>query len=86
MLNHWPFVLVVLLGVGGLTVALLRSKKRLQSAKSRSLWDYLLLWPLIFDQPLRKVRVAAGGRFFATGELVGIGVFIVILVIGLIFF
>jgi hypothetical protein len=86
MLNHAPLVLVVLLGAGGLIVGLRRSKKRLQSAKSRSVWDYLFLWPLILDQPVRRERVAAGGSFFTTRESVGIAVFVAILVIGLTFF
>lgn len=79
-------VLVLLLGVVGLLVAVLRSKKRVQSGEARPLLDYLLVWPLILDQPARRERLAAGGRFLTTGELVGIAIFVVILIIGLVFF
>jgi hypothetical protein len=80
------FFLVVLLGVAAVIVAVLRSKRRVQSGKPRPLLDYLLLWPLILDQPARRERVASGGRFLTIGELVGIVVFVVILIIGLAFF
>jgi hypothetical protein len=80
------FFLVVLFGLIVFIIAVLRSKRRVQSGKSRPLLDYFLLWPLIFDQPARRERVAAGGRFFTTGELVGAAIFVVILIIGLAFF
>jgi hypothetical protein len=80
------FFLVLLLGMVALLVAVLRSRRRLQSGKSRPLLDYFLLWPLVLDQPARRERVAGGGRFFTTGELVGVAIFIVILIIGLAFF
>jgi hypothetical protein len=80
------FFLVLLLGVFAFLVAVLRSKQRVQSGKPRPLLDYLLLWPLILDQPSRRERVAAGGRFLTTGEFVGIVIFVVILTIGPVFF
>lgn len=80
------FLLVLLLGAVAFLVAVLRSKRRVQSGKPRPLLDYFLLWPLIFDQPARRERVASGGRFFTTGELVGVAVFVVVLVVGLAFF
>jgi hypothetical protein len=79
------FILVLLLGIVALLVALLRSKKRVQSGKRRPVWDYFLLWPLIFDQPARRQRVAVGGRFFTNGELVAMVIFVVTLIIGLVF-
>ena len=80
------FSLVLLLGTVAFLVAVLRSKRRVQSGKPRPLLDYVLLWPLILDQPARRERVASGGRFFTTSELVGVAVFVVILVVGLAFF
>jgi len=80
------FFVVLLLGFSALIVAVLRSKRRVQSTKSRSLMDYFLLWPLVFDQRARRERVAAGGRFFSTREFVGAAIFVVILVIGLALF
>jgi hypothetical protein len=80
------FFLVILIGVIAFAVAVQRSKKRVASPSARSLLDYLLLWPLFFDQPARRERVSAGGGFFTKGELVGVAVFVVILIIGLVFF
>lgn len=46
----WPFAVVLIVGVVGLTVALTRSSKRARSAdKSRSILDYLLIWPLLLE-------------------------------------
>jgi hypothetical protein len=81
-----PFFLVLLLGLAALLVAVIRSKGRVQSDKPRPLLDYFLIWPLIFDQPARRQRIASGGRFFTTGELVGAVIFVVLLIIGLVFF
>jgi hypothetical protein len=64
MVRYGAFVLIVLLGLGGLAIVLVRSRRRMQSAKSRNIWDYVLLWPLILDPPTRREWVAAGGRFF----------------------
>ena len=80
------FLLVVLLSLGALLIAVLRSKKRVQTSPSpRSLWDYLLVWPVVFDQPTRRERVARGGRFLTTGEVVGATVFLLVLILALIF-
>ena len=65
------FFLVLLLGMIAFLVAVLRSKKRVQSGKPRPLLDYLLLWPPIFDQPARRERVAAGRRFLTTVSSLG---------------
>ena len=86
MVRYGPFVLVALLGLGGLAVVLVRSLRHMRSAKSRNIWDYVFVWPLILDQPARRERVAAGGRFFTARELVGTTIFVGVLVIGLIFF
>ena len=75
------FVLVILLGGGSLTVALVHSKRRVREAKSRSLWDYFLFWPLILEQPARRERVESGGHFFTIPELVATAVLGVVLLI-----
>lgn len=80
------FLIVVTLGLCCFLAGMIRSRRQLQPEKSRSLFDYFLLWPLIFDQPARKARVASGERLFTTGEIVGMTVFVVMLAIGLIFF
>jgi hypothetical protein len=86
MARYGAFFLVLLLGTVAFLVAVLRSKRRVQSEKPRPLWDYFLLWPLVFDQPARRERVAGGGRYFTTGEVVGAVIFVVILIIGLAYF
>ena len=78
------FFLVLLVGLVALAIAILRSKRRVQSATpTRSLWDYVFLWPLIFDQPARRERVSQGGRFLTTGETFGAIAFLVILIFAL---
>lgn len=86
MARYGPFVFVVLLALGGLVVALVRSQRRTQSAKSRNVWDYVFLWPVILDQPERRKRVEAGGGFFTTRELVGAALLVVVVVIAVRFF
>jgi hypothetical protein len=82
------FIAAAVVGIVGLFVALYRSKRRLHSSESppRTILDYLLLWPLVLDQPARRDRVATGGQMFTTGEKIGAGVFVAILVVGFIFF
>jgi hypothetical protein len=50
----WPFAafaLVLIVGTVGLVVALARSSKRARNPdKSRSILDYLLVWPLLLEQ------------------------------------
>lgn len=80
------FLLFVSLGVAFVIFAVVRSKKRLQSAEPHTLLDYFLLWPLIFDQPARRERMAVGGRFFTIGEIIGAIFFVAILIVGMVFF
>jgi hypothetical protein len=75
----WPFAafaLVLFLGAVGLAVALARSSMRARSSdKSRSILDYLLVWPLLLernaahlddDQRRRsRKRMAVGWIFLA---------------------
>jgi hypothetical protein len=77
---------VIAFGLTGVIVAIIRSKRHMQSAKPHALLDYFLLWPLILDQRARRERVAAGGRFLTTGEIVGTALFVVVLMVGLTLF
>ena len=75
----WPFAafaLVLVVGAVGLVVALARSSKRARSPdKSRSILDYVLVWPLLLernaahlddDQKRRsRKRIAVGWIFLA---------------------
>jgi hypothetical protein len=79
-------LLVLLLGICGLLVSFWRSKNRVVAAGSnRSFWDYLLLWPVIFDQPARRERVARGERFLTTCELLGWAAVLLLIVLAVAF-
>ena len=86
MPRYGPFVLVVLLALSFLGVVLVRSQRRMRSAKSRNIWDYVFLWPIVLDRPERRKRVASGGRVFTTRELVWVAVFVLVLIVGVTFF
>lgn len=75
----WPFAafaLVLIVGTVGLVVALARSARRARSPdKSRSILDYLLVWPLLLEQNAAhpddnqkrrsRKRIAVGWIFLA---------------------
>ena len=64
-------ILAVLAALVALVVSISRAKKRIRTRhQTRSLWDYVLLWPLILDRPARRERVARGARFLTTRELI----------------
>jgi hypothetical protein len=52
---------VIAFGLTGVIVAIIRSKRHMQSAKPHALLDYFLLWPLILDQPAPQ-RKSSGWR------------------------
>lgn len=53
-------VLALLAGIGGLAAAYRYAQSRAQSGvHDRSLWDYVLLWPLLLD---RKNQMNGDGR------------------------
>ena len=70
---------IILLGLIALIVAILRTKKRIRGPQpTRSVWDTVLLWPLLLDQPARRERVARGGRFFTPRErIAGIALLVI---------
>jgi hypothetical protein len=76
---RYGFLLLALLaGIGGLAAAYRYAQRRAQSrVRSRSLWDYVLLWPLLLD---RKNQMNGGGRQQLLTARVVIGwLFIIIL-------
>lgn len=83
---HMPFLLVGTLCLALAISIVVRSKRRMQSAKPHTPLDYFLLWPLVFDQSARRERVSAGRDFFTIRELIGAAAFLLILTIGFIFF
>ena len=78
-----PFLLVLLFGVGALALAYRQSKKRASmGTQSRSLLDYLLLWPLLFE----KSSVDRSRRLLTNREVVGWVIVGLLIVVGLVFF
>lgn len=61
---------VILLGIGSLTVALIRARRSGIAQKRRTLIDYLLVWPLILDLERRR-DPARAARLFTLRELIG---------------
>lgn len=62
--------LPIVIGVGliGLAIAYARNqRRRAEGASRRSAWDYILLWPLLFDQGRRD----RGGSLFSRRETAG---------------
>jgi hypothetical protein len=58
-------VLALLIGLGGLFAAYYRAQKYVRSENQRhSVWDYVLLWPLLFSNGRRR-------RLLTTREIVG---------------
>ena len=78
-----PFLLVLLFGAGALALAYRQSKKRASTdTPSRSLLDYLLLWPLLFE----KSSVDRSRRLLTNRKVVGWVIVVLLIVVGLVFF
>lgn len=79
-----PAVLVILaLGIGVLIVAVLRAKREGTSPKSRSLLDYMLLWPLLLDLE-RERDPAREAQLFTKREWIGWGLLLVLMLVAVI--
>lgn len=82
--QHGAFLLVVLAGACGLVLAYRQSKKRASMLGSpRSFWDYLLVWPLLFES---SASVDRSHRLLTTRELIGWLIVLALMVIGFAFF
>jgi hypothetical protein len=78
-----PFLLVLLFGAGALILAYRQSKKRTSTdGQSRSLLDYLLLWPLLFE----RSSVDRSRRLLTNREVAGWLIVVLLIVVGLVFF
>jgi hypothetical protein len=85
LLQNYGFVaLVIALGVAGLVGAVLLARRSTGARKPRSIADYLLLWPLLFDKE-RERDPQRGNRLFTARELVGWGVVLALIVLALVF-
>jgi hypothetical protein len=82
--RHGAFLLVILAGAGGLVLAYRQSKKRVSTRGTpRSFWDYLLVWPLLFES---SASVDRSRRLLTTRELIGWLIVLALMVIGFAFF
>jgi hypothetical protein len=78
------FFLVLLIGAAGLVLAYRQSKKRASvGGRQRSLLDYLLLWPLLFES---SSSVDRSRRLLTNRELIGWLIVALLIVVGLVFF
>jgi hypothetical protein len=82
------FTLVILVGICGLAAAYAQSKKRERaSGQRRSLLDYLLVWPLLFDISSKSAKDEgkSGGRLLTNRAIVGWLVVAALIVLAMVF-
>ena len=76
-------LIVIATGLTGLAIAFSRSqRRRAEGASRRSAWDYILLWPLLFDQGRRD----SGGSLFSRREAAGWFVVLALMLAAIVFF
>lgn len=76
-------LITIAIGLAGLVIALSRSKeRRAEGANRRSAWDYILLWPLLFDRGRRK----SGGSLFSRREAAGWIIVLALMLAAIVFF
>jgi hypothetical protein len=84
-LSRFGFVLfAMLIGSFGLAVAYHRSRKHVSThGKDRSWLDYVLLWPLLFEN---SSTVDRSRRLLTNRELIGWLIVATLIVVGIVFF
>jgi len=82
--NSWFMVLMIVLGAVGLIAALLLSRRSPVGRKPRSLLDYVLEWPLLFDKE-RERDPQRGDRLFTKRELIRWGIVISLIILAIAF-
>ena len=84
---HFGFVvLALLLGIAGLVAAYSRSRMQVRgTSQRRSIWDYLLIWPLLFGSASIEDKAKRGGRPLTNRELLGWIAVAVLIVLAIIF-
>jgi hypothetical protein len=82
--QHGAFLLVVLACACGLALAYRESKMRMSVRGTPGrLWDYVLLWPLLFESSASVVR---SRRLLTARELIGWLIVLALMAIGFVFF
>jgi hypothetical protein len=80
---RYAFVLLAaLLGIAGLVASYCRAQSSMTENKSKySIWDYLLVWPLI----LKRDSTTRGSKFLSAREFIGWGIVITLIVAAVVF-
>jgi hypothetical protein len=80
------FLVVLLLRFCALFITYFRAKRRAErDGQTHWLLDFLLVSPLVLDQPARTERVARGERLLSTRELLGAIVLLATVVLAMVF-
>jgi hypothetical protein len=84
-LSHFGFPLLALLGgMAILFVAYRQSKKRVSAGdRRRSLLDYILVWPILFEKSSAHDNVSRSERLLTARELVGWLIVVVLMAVAL---
>ena len=78
---RYGFVLLAaLLGIAGLVASYCRSQSSTTKDK-HSIWDYLLVWPLI----LKRDPTRGSSKMFSAREFIGWGIVLTLIVVAVIF-
>jgi hypothetical protein len=86
MARHDFVILVILIGLSSLFAAYYRAQRYPRSEdKSHSVWDYVLLWPLLFNKTSANPATPRRNRFLTTREIVGWVVVVLLMVVAIIF-
>jgi hypothetical protein len=85
MARYGFFVLTIVIGLSGLFAAYYRAQKYVRSEdQSPSVWDYVLLWPLLFNKTSADTA-SRQRRLLTTREIVGWLIVLVLIVVAILF-
>jgi hypothetical protein len=79
------FVITILVGLGGLFAAYYRAEKYVRSEdQSPSVWDYVLLWPFLFNKKSADLA-SRQRRLLTTREIAGWLIVLLLIVVATVF-
>jgi hypothetical protein len=85
MARHGFFVFTILIGLSGLFAAYYRAQKHERSDdQSPSVWDYVLLWPLLINKR-SSATPSRQRRLLTTRETMGWLVVLLLIVVAILF-
>jgi hypothetical protein len=85
---HYGYYLLlpISVGIGGLLVAIRRSRKRVVAkSRMRPLSDYILLWPLLFRGSSNDQSESRGRHLFSSRELIGWALVLMLMALAIVF-